>query len=573
MSRWSLIRFSGYAFFFFAMALFAAVLSSVANVLSGDALARIIDQIVAQDKNGLVRVGLWSLGILVLSVLSVFFQKYFSGHFAERVTARLREQASLSLAQAKVSAMSAHHSGDLISRLSNDIGLYQEYLQTDLPALLSGVLSALLALAYMFYRNWLLSLLLLATLPVIIIVSTLLSQPLSKRQEEVQQSLARINAQAKENVTGAETIRALSLKNILRERFNPVEARWFRSSIRAGHQSVLLTVAGITLSFLPFLVVFGFGGLQVLRGEISVGMLFAFIQLLNLIAFPLQELPVYLGKVKAGAVGGKRVRELLDVQKEPEAGVSANVAAKPQILFENVTFSYPGQKTPCLKALSFRIDPGEKVAFVGSSGSGKSTVLKMIAGDHFPDEGRLLVGGLPTTEWSLPELRNKMGIVTQETFLFDTSIEENVRLGKADAEKEEVERVLGMTKMDAFTDRLPEKSLTTVGELGGRISGGQKQRLCLSRAMIRKAPILVFDEATSALDNKTERQILASIRSEYPESTLMMVAHRMNAVTFADKIFVLENGEILEEGTHLTLMQKNGRYAALMRMQTEEEPQ
>jgi ABC-type multidrug transport system fused ATPase/permease subunit len=130
-----------------------------------------------------------------------------------------------------------------------------------------------------------------------------------------------------------------------------------------------------------------------------------------------------------------------------------------------------------------------------------------------------------------------------------------------------------MTKMDAFTDRLPEKSLTTVGELGGRISGGQKQRLCLSRAMIRKAPILVFDEATSALDNKTERQILASIRSEYPESTLMMVAHRMNAVTFADKIFVLEDGEILEEGTHLTLMQKNGRYAALMRMQTEEEPQ
>ena len=142
LSRWSLIRFSGYAFFFFAMALFAAVLSSVANVLSGDALARIIDQIVAQDKNGLVRVGLWSLGILVLSVLSVFFQKYFSGHFAERVTARLREQASLSLAQAKVFAMSAHHSGDLISRLSNDIGLYQEYLQTDLPALISGVVSA-----------------------------------------------------------------------------------------------------------------------------------------------------------------------------------------------------------------------------------------------------------------------------------------------------------------------------------------------------------------------------------------------------------------------------------------------
>jgi len=547
----------------------------VTTVLLGDALAKVIDQIVSRDKDGLLRIGLWTLGVLALSVVALFFQRYCSGHFAERVTARLRERVSLTLSRATVASLGSYHSGELLSRISNDLALYQEYLQTDLLTLISGFLSALLALVYMFFHNWVLTLLLLATLPVIIVVSALLSAPLAKRQEEVQKALAQINAQAKENVTGAETIRSLNLKSVLQERYKPIEQYWFRSSIRAGRQSVLLTVVGIVLSFSPFLVVFGFGGFQVLRGEITVGMLFAFIQLLNLIAFPLQELPVYLGKVKAGAVGGKRVRkrvrELLAAPGEREAGTAAEVKAKPQICFEEVTFTYPGQETPCLKHIRCRIDPGEKVAFVGSSGSGKSTLLKLIVGDYFPDEGRLLVGGVPTDKWSLKALRKTMGFVTQEAFLFDGSIEENIRIGKPSATAEELKSVLRASEMNTFVERLPERTQTPVGELGGRISGGQKQRLCVSRSLIRRAPILLFDEATSALDNETERQILSAVRSEYADSTLIMVAHRLNAVASADKIFVLENGEILEEGTHLSLLAENGRYAELMRLQQEGE--
>jgi subfamily B ATP-binding cassette protein MsbA/ATP-binding cassette subfamily B protein AbcA/BmrA len=566
---WRLISFSGRYFVFFAVSVLSSVAFSVTNVLTGDTLAKLIDQIIGQNQKGLIQAGIRTMWVLFASVLSVFFQRYFSGQYAERITARLREQTSRSVVHADVFSLDRFHSGEMLSRLSNDIALYQEYLQTDLPNLISGVLSAVLALVYMFYHNWLLSLLLVATLPVILGVSVIFSAPVTKRSEEVQKALAHINEQAKENVTGAETIRSMNLKTILLERFKPVENHWFRSSLRLGRQSVLLTVVGILLSFSPFIVVFGFGGLQVIRGEITVGVLFAFVQLLNLVAFPLQELPVYLGKVKSGIVGGKRVRELLTMNRETETGKEGSVETHPQIAFDHVNFTYPGQDNTCLKDISFAINPGEKVAFVGASGSGKSTLLKLIAGDYYPDKGTVRIGSLSTNEWALTGMRNSMGIVTQESFLFDISIAENIRIGSRKATEENIRRVLSLSEMDTFVESLPAKTGTAVGELGGKMSGGQKQRLCISRSLIREAPILVFDEATSALDNETEQTILTTIRSKYPKTTLLMVAHRLNAIAFADRIFVLEAGKIVEEGTHLSLMHRNGKYAELIRMQQE----
>lgn len=329
--------------------------------------------------------------------------------------------------------MHQYHSGDLISRMSNDFILLQEMLQKDLFQLFSGIATAIFALIYLFLNNWLLTVVVLASLPLIGILSVVLSAPVEKYTHDAQKSLSCINKEAKESISGSEIIRVFNMQPFFLDRFKSFQKARVTHSKKMVKQSILLMVFGMLIAFVPILIVFGFGGYLVLQGQITVGLLFAFIQLLNYIAFPLQELPLLLGKIKSSIAGGKRLISLLSIEVEREDGISGTVAGDELIRFEHVFFRYPDQKDWALEDVSFSIRKGERIAFSGTSGCGKSTVFKLILGDYSPQKGKLVVGDHELGELNLQSLRNKMAVVIQEPFLLDTSLKENIKLGNLDA--------------------------------------------------------------------------------------------------------------------------------------------
>ena len=242
----------------------------------------------------------------------------------------------------------------------------------------------------------------------------------------------------------------------------------------------------------------------------------------------------------------------------------------PLIQLTNVVFTYPGTQRAQLEGVSLQVRRGQKVAFVGASGSGKSTVLRLIAGDYEPDTGNVVVGGVSTRSWSLDALRKTMGIVDQDAFLFDDSIAANVQAGRLDARPQEIEEALD-TAESGFVRDLPDGIDMSVGEAGGRLSGGQRQRIALARAFTKDAPILVLDEATSALDNDLERKVYANMMNRYPDKTILAVAHRLTTVRDSDVIFVFDGGHVVEQGTHDKLLAAGGRYATLWNLQQSQE--
>ncbi|HPF16271.1 MAG TPA: ABC transporter ATP-binding protein [Thermotogota bacterium] len=540
---------------------------SALKIAEGHMLASLINSIVEQDKNQLARAIYLTATVFSGSVCSFFLWKFLAIQFSDRLCALLQRKISNRIAKATDHTMHQNHSGDIISRMSNDLMLFQEMLQKDIFQLFGGIATAIFAMIYLFSNNWLLTVVVLASLPVIGILSVVLSSPIEKYTQDAQKSLSDINKEAKESITGAEIIRAFNMQPFFLNRFKSFQNTWTTHSKKKVKQSVLLLVFGILVAFIPFLIVFGFGGYLVLQGQITVGLLFAFIQLLNYIAFPLQELPLLLGKIKSSIAGGRRLISLLSVEVERSDGIEGTLAGEDLIRFENVSFRYPDQKEWALKDVSFSIRKGERIAFVGSSGCGKSTVFKLILGDYSPQKGKVIAGDHKLEEWSLHSLRNHMATVVQEPFLLDISIQDNITLGHFDAQDPLFERVLSQAQINTFLSQLPDGLETLGGELGSRFSGGQRQRICVARALMKQTPLILMDEATSALDNETESLILKTIRELPGETTILMIAHRIQPLGFVDRFIVMDQGRIVEEGNHEELIEKNGRYKQLFQSQ------
>ncbi len=567
-SVWRLIVKKWY--FFVPTMIFVAI-CSVLKVAEGHMLARLIDTIVKQSREDFLPTVFITLLVFGGSVLSLFLWKLLATQFSDRLSASLQRAVSKRIAHATDYTMHQNHSGDLLSRMSNDLNLFQEMLHKDIFALIGGVVTALFALIYLFYNNWLLTVVVLATLPLIIIFSVLLSAPVEKYANAAQKSLGDINKQAKESVAGAEIIKAFNMQPFFMNRFKKLQAQWSVHTFKKLKQVIFLMVFGLTISFLPFLVVFGFGGYLVLQGQITIGLLFAFIQLLNYISFPLQELPMLLGKIKAGLAGGKRLLKLTNLELEREDGHQGSMNQEELIRFENVYFSYPGQTQWALQDVSFTINRGERIAVVGSSGCGKSTLFKLLLGDYTPQKGTITLGNTLAQEWDLKALRKEIAVVVQEPFLMNTSIRENIQLGNLDGSDKQLDIALSQGQVGSFVNQLPMGIDTSAGELGARFSGGQRQRVCVARALMKKAPMIFMDEATSALDNDTESLIIETVKSLPKEKTIIMIAHRIKPLNFMNRFLVLDHGMLVEEGSHESLIAQKGRYADLYQSQSLEE--
>lgn len=551
---------------FLAGMLFGAA-SAVCGVLGAHCLGRLLAAAMSGDSRGLAY---YTLGgaLITLGSCGVFFLRQFlTGAFVQRLLARLRQRMSMSMGNASAEAMDATHSGDVLSRVSGDAALIEQLFKEDLPELLTRSLAAVLAMIYMGIHDWRLTLVALIPTPVLLLAAERVSRPLKAMGQQSQEALGRMNVVAREALSDGALVRGACLQPAFVARYQDAHARWLDAGLRQGNQTGLLYSVGLALSLMPWLVLFCAGGYRVLHGDIELGLLFSFLNLLGTLAFPMQEMPRLLGRIRSKLAAVERVWRVVDLSPRPAEGARALLDADPLVEFRDVTFRYPGRERPALEGVNLRVRRGQKVALVGGSGSGKSTVLRLLLGDFTPSTGDILISGRPLRTLGVESLREQCAVMGQDVFLFDTTIRENLRLGALGSSDEALRAAAAAAFADPFIQTLPLQYETPVGEAGGRLSGGQRQQLTLARALVRDAPLVLIDEGTSAMDPQLESRLHAEVLVRDPRKAFIVVAHRLSAIRDADCIYVFEGERIVESGSHEELLSREGRYAALCRAQ------
>lgn len=460
--------------------------------------------------------------------------------------------------------------GRLVSRIANDTGQLQDFLTEGLQDILRDVFVLLFVGIAMFTMHWKLALATLLPVPILIFLASRFSQRVRRLWHMVWRRFAKIHAILADTIPGARVVKAFGQEQYEIQRFGDALNSHFRAMMRAARLwTVFFPSVGFTTS-IGFLVVWGYGGYLVIKGDLSLGSLMAFIGYLWRFYAPIQNLTRFTHRLQRAATAAERVFEILDTQPEiqdaPDAIELKDV--KGSIVFENVSFSYDGINK-ALKNISFELQPGEMIGLVGPSGAGKSTLISLILRFYDPQEGRILIDGVDLRKIKLASIRKHIGVVLQETYLFNGTIAENIAYGKPDAGLEEIIAAAKVANAHEFILKMPDAYDTYIGERGGRLAGGERQRLAIARAILKDPAILIFDEATSNVDTETEAKIREAIDNLVRGRTTIAIAHRFSTLKNARRLIVLDKGELVEQGTHEELMERDGVFARLCRMQAE----
>ena len=512
-------------------------------------------------------------GVAVALALSSALRYFFVTKLGERVVADLRKVTYAHILTLDPAFFLQTRTGEVLSRLTTDIAIVENLLATSVSVALRNALTLIGALIFLVFVSPNLTGLVLLTFPFVIAPIFLFGRRVRKLTTSAQDRFADAVGSAGESLDALETVQAFGREGSAGERFGAAVDHAFRAQLRRITTRAMMTGVVIVLVFGGVVGVFWLGVNAGLRGEISWGALFQFAFLSVMAAGSVGALGETWGDVQKASGAMERVGELLDAQ--PGVAPPANPVALPQpprgeVAFEGVTFAYPGRpELPALKGFSLHVRPGERVALVGPSGAGKSTVFRLLLRFYDPQAGRVMVDGVTLTDADPKEVRARMALVAQESPLFSGTAADNVRFGREVANDLDVQSAVRAAQAEGFLTALPEGLATQVGDRARSLSGGQRQRLAIARALIREAPILLLDEATSALDAENEHLVQRALDEAMRGHTTLVIAHRLATVLKADRIVVMDDGRVVEEGTHNELVAKNGLYARLAALQFE----
>lgn len=542
-------------------ALILAIMEAVSAPVQAHIIRQLIDGLLAGDQQSLFNNSL-AIGILIAAIaLIAWARSWVLGWLSERGSAHLRDQAVQSLLEMEVPRLDEIHSGDHLSRLTNDAAVVRHYLYFELFWLVSLPLAAVLGLAYLLVIDWLMTLITLALIPLFVLISTRAAAPVSKISGRLQEKLAEVNNLTQDALGGAEVVKAFNLQEAMEARCEESLAGTVRASLDLARQQVKVRCASVLAAITPFLIPVGIGGWFAIIGRITTGSLLSFIQLINSVTAPIERLPRAMAGHQKAMAALERIFQLIDEPRERASGEEFSNGQEVILTARDLVFGY--DNGPVLQGLSFELRRGETVALVGPSGAGKSTVFKLLTGFYTPSQGSVSLYSRPLEEWNLNALRRQMAVVSQDTFLFPGTIAENIALGKPGASREEIIAAARRANAHDFIMEFPQGYDHVLAERGANLSGGQRQRLAIARAILLDAPILLLDEATSALDTESERLVQDALENIAKDRTTLVIAHRLSTIRNAQRILVMDQGKIVESGRHQDLLEQGGLYRQL----------
>ena len=502
---------------------------------------------------------IWLLISYGVHTLFSLFQSLLSARLSQSIVRSLRYDLFKKIDNLSIAYLDTHSNGDVMSRLTNDVDNISNTVFQSLGSLISGVLTIIGTVAIMFWYCWQLTLITLLTVLLTVFVTKKMSVKMRTVYRKRSKVLGRLNGEAEEMITGYKTVVAYNKEDYIINEFSGISEELMKEGIKAEILGGSMGPIMNSISNLSFVIVAAFGGYFAYTGLITIGVISAFIIYAKQFSRPINEIATLYGSLQTAIAGAERVFELIDNPDEDNSGSLKMENIKGELSFENVDFSYvPGKQV--LYDFNLKVKPGEKIALVGATGSGKTTVVNLLMRFYPIDSGKILIDGNSIYDISRDELRKKTAIVLQDTVLFSDTILNNIKYARPDASEEEVINAAKMANIHSYINKLPQKYNTVLKRAGASLSQGQRQLITIARAILANPEILILDEATSSVDTRTERKIQDAMVNLMHQRTSLIIAHRLSTIRDADKIVVMDKGRVVEIGNHDELLNKKGYY-------------
>ncbi|WP_426515858.1 ABC transporter ATP-binding protein [Diaminobutyricibacter sp. McL0618] len=511
------------------------------------------------------------MGVLALYIFSSLFgyvQAYVLNGITQRTVYRLREEVEEKINRLPLRYFDGMNRGELLSRVTNDIDNVSQTLQQTLSQLLTSLLTVIGVVVMMFIVSPLLALIALITIPLTLIVTMLIARRSQKLFVAQWKHTGELNGQIEEAFTGHALVKVFGRHREVEEQFRLKNEEMYKASFGAQFISGIIMPAMMFVGNLMYVVIAVAGGLQVASGALQIGDVTAFIQYSRQFTQPLTQLGSMANLLQSGVASSERVFELLDAdeQSPDPTEPKSPVGTKGRLEFEDVSFRYV-EETPLIEDLSLVAQPGQTVAIVGPTGAGKTTLVNLMMRFYEIDSGRITLDGVDIASMTRDDLRSRMGMVLQDTWLFGGTIRDNIAYGRPDATEEEILDAARATYVDRFVHSLPDGYDTVLDDEGSNVSAGEKQLLTIARAFLARPSVLILDEATSSVDTRTELLVQKAMSALRADRTSFVIAHRLSTIRDADLILVMESGRIVEQGTHAQLLAQGGAYYNLYNSQ------
>ena len=561
--------------FIYRTRLFLAALCMIVVAAANGAMALMVkpvmdDIFISQNKEMLLLIPGIAILIFFLKGTGSYGSEYLMNYIGEKIIRFFRDSLYEKITDLPISFIHKEKTGALMSRITNDVNIVKGMVSTAVINLFRDFFSVIAFLFVIFYRDWQLALGAFIVLPLAFYPIVLFGRRVRKFSTGTQETMADLNSFLHETFTGSKIIKIFNLQAFEKKRFKKKTKILFQLEMKKVIAKALSSPVMEFLGGLGIAFIIWFGGMRVINGTSTPGTFFSFLTAVMMLYDPVKKLSKLNNTIQEGVASATRIFDVLEeesviLEKEFPETLMGNTF---EVEFDHVSFSYNENEAPALNDINLKVAPGEVLALVGMSGGGKTSLVNLVPRLYDATKGTVLIAGKNIKNFSIKSLRDHISIVTQEPILFNESVKDNIRYGKMDATVLEIETAAKAAFAYDFIQGFPKGFDTIIGELGSRLSGGEKQRICIARALIKDAPILILDEATSALDSQAEKVVQKALENLMKGRTSFVIAHRLSTIDYASRIILLKNGSIKEQGTHDELMAQKGEYFKLQTLQS-----